>query len=389
MLASKDERIEYLDSLRGLAALAVVAFHLVEGYGLPSEIRFLDHTPLQSLWDGKASVRLFFVLSGFVLALKYFRSPKGMAGFSYLGYATSRVFRIMPLFIVVLLLSVLARNYFFFHYPTIPAQTPWFADFWKSPVSVKSLLQESLLVIRIPFESSQRMIPQDWTLTEELKQSMLVPVLVFVALRSQFLLLVTMTLFTVWKPGHALLDFYLGVVVAQNLPYLKRKWQTMHLATKLGVLAVAVLLYSVCSYRIDDPALRRQLVGLGSVLIIIITAASVRVQNALNVPVLSFLGKISYGLYLTHFIFLLCLTPHCVYLLNQVSLVDGYSTRLVALLLMIASTILLSFALYQLIELPFIRWGKTTFTKIDELISYTKLILQKNALNLIEIGFAG
>src|SRR5438128_2732703 len=99
----KQERYEYLDALRGSAALSVVVYHLHEGYHWPPAISFLDNTPLHALWDGKAAVELFFVLSGFVLSLKYVRPAQGLNNFSYLGYLVSRFFRLMPAFITVLL----------------------------------------------------------------------------------------------------------------------------------------------------------------------------------------------------------------------------------------------------------------------------------------------
>ena len=70
-------RFEALDSLRGLAALVVVINHgldLFPGIGGPPIVVGLAvgrvlHSPLSLLWDGLGAVAVFFVLSGFVLAL--------------------------------------------------------------------------------------------------------------------------------------------------------------------------------------------------------------------------------------------------------------------------------------------------------------------------------
>jgi hypothetical protein len=79
-------RFDYLDSLRGLAAMAVVLSHVKQAYALPKTFAYFDRTPLGLFWDGSASVKLFFVLSGFVLSYNYFKNSNGMVGFSYPNY---------------------------------------------------------------------------------------------------------------------------------------------------------------------------------------------------------------------------------------------------------------------------------------------------------------
>jgi peptidoglycan/LPS O-acetylase OafA/YrhL len=72
-------RLPALDGLRGVAALVVLVFHVLilsetfaarEPGVRPHEASWwVTHTPLSLLWAGEEAVFLFFVLSGFVLAL--------------------------------------------------------------------------------------------------------------------------------------------------------------------------------------------------------------------------------------------------------------------------------------------------------------------------------
>jgi peptidoglycan/LPS O-acetylase OafA/YrhL len=93
-------RIASLDSLRGIAALGVVATHVLQ-YGFPFVI--LNHTPLRVLVNGRCFVIFFFVLSGFVLSLGLLRSNLAE---TYLTYLLRRVARIYLPYFVAGMLSI-------------------------------------------------------------------------------------------------------------------------------------------------------------------------------------------------------------------------------------------------------------------------------------------
>ncbi|MGF7050863.1 peptidoglycan/LPS O-acetylase OafA/YrhL [Bosea sp. OAE752] len=67
------ERLDHLDGLRGVAAVAVVIFHLMSAltpWLVPEQqpgAHWVAYTPFAVLWNGTFAVSVFFVLSGFVV----------------------------------------------------------------------------------------------------------------------------------------------------------------------------------------------------------------------------------------------------------------------------------------------------------------------------------
>ena len=72
----ESKRLEYLDSIRGVAALFVLLSHTVAAFAWPKGFDTFLNLPFVSiLFSGQEAVCMFFVLSGYVLSKPYFRSP--------------------------------------------------------------------------------------------------------------------------------------------------------------------------------------------------------------------------------------------------------------------------------------------------------------------------
>src|SRR5690606_25572931 len=94
--APRGQRISSLDGLRGIAALVVLLYHLtlvarpfLETGRTSNAWWWITETPLKLLTAGTEAVLVFFVLSGFVVALPAFR-----AGFNWVGMLTGRMLRL-------------------------------------------------------------------------------------------------------------------------------------------------------------------------------------------------------------------------------------------------------------------------------------------------------
>jgi peptidoglycan/LPS O-acetylase OafA/YrhL len=93
------ERLRSLDGLRGVAAMVVVAHHLLLCFGWLSDpyadppahmsgVQWLmTYTPLHALWAGPEAVVVFFVLSGFVLTGTDLSTPRRTAGYAAKRFA--------------------------------------------------------------------------------------------------------------------------------------------------------------------------------------------------------------------------------------------------------------------------------------------------------------
>jgi peptidoglycan/LPS O-acetylase OafA/YrhL len=98
---AKGSEIRSLTGLRGLAAYYVVLYHFgADHASVGSRLKvFVGH--------GYIAVDLFFVLSGFVMALTYASSfAAGFTSQAYLSFLTKRIARVWPLYIVVTIITM-------------------------------------------------------------------------------------------------------------------------------------------------------------------------------------------------------------------------------------------------------------------------------------------
>ena len=367
--------ISYLDSLRGLAALTVISEHYVIAYGLPCQNelcrRILDFTPLNFWWDGSAAVSMFFVLSGLVLSLKYFRSGKTpcLNDFDLLGFTIARIFRIWLPYIVVLTISAAlylatAQNPI---QQTLLSPSDWLTGMWGNyHLTVTEILKESFL-LNLP--ANIVLLPQAWTLTIELLMSLLLP-LGLLLIRKSDLWLIFFTLFSALFLNISvfLVHFALGLLIARyhtlTSVYFAKKYLQRNALLLLGI-----SLYtsgSVWQTLKMNESIMWLCTGLGAGLIIIYILASGIAQKILSNPLLRQIGKVSYSAYLIHMLILLCITP------NILKMLEEFTNYFFAMwfggyVMTILTVQLLSFASYSILEAPSVALGH----KIKALIKTT------------------
>ena len=358
-------RLLYLDTARGLAALSVMTWHfLLSVYGLDITGGHFN-TPARIFWYGEADVIFFFIHSGFILAYT-FTLRKGTIGIrNYSSYLLERIFRIYPLFLFILVLSFAAAN-------LTPAyqsggEYDYISRFWFTAFNGHDLLNQSLLVWRIPESANYRLIPQDWTLTVELLAGAAIPLLAYTG-RKHLLLFVLLLVLLKWSTVFTtyILEFGAGVGLFLLKDRIRNFWSSLPVYLKVLIAAAAIAGYTglfvfpslfTTDIELLNARLDRLVVGAGCILVFIMLLSSEKVQKILSVGPLVYIGKICYSLYLIHQ--LLLFIAWRVYP-EQFKTLAGQPVYIVAgvYLLFLGLVLLLSHCGYQWVEKPMIKIGK-------------------------------
>jgi peptidoglycan/LPS O-acetylase OafA/YrhL len=308
------QRIATLDALRGVAALAVVFSHAIDKDAWPAWLS--DLTPLGMCRDGRAPVILFFVLSGLALTL----SLKETRVTGYLPFAARRICRIWVPFAVAILIAALCAGLVDTH--------PLTADEVRYPLwspEIPSLDETLDTLVMLGQRKDSVLDSPVWSLTHELRISLIIPVLVLAQRRHGLQVIVgtfALTAIVAYLYGSLFDDilplygktprgsfevtayyvwfFCLGIGTALHRDAI------MNFASRyraeLWMLSLVFL-----SIQWESRLLTDVLYGIGSMLLIWGVMVSPRVSDWLMTPVMQWLGRMSYSLYLTHLIVFLTL----------------------------------------------------------------------------------
>jgi peptidoglycan/LPS O-acetylase OafA/YrhL len=344
-----------LDGLRFYAFLGVFVYHT-----LPQQPAFYRglHLPLPSLWaavasSGASGVDLFFTLSAFLITTLLLRERGQTGGISLRLFYIRRILRIWPLYFAVLAVAVVLAH-------TVPGQSlPWYY--------VAGYLLFIGNWINVAFGHPLSVCGPLWTVSIEEQFYLVWPVLMKMLERRGMIiaaavafLLATLSQIGVVLAGLSKGYIYYGsfsrsgslalgillALFADRLPGLTRGMRGLLLAAGLaGWIGSS-------GWLIDQPGsldmravLGRLVASVGAVAILYAGLGSrsrlVRSEWVVR------LGKISYGLYMLHFIGLLVV-------IDLLHPRWGW-TLLATKALGLALTVLLAWASYRWVESPFLR----------------------------------
>lgn len=365
-------KLDYIDALRGIAALSILIYHIYGRIGsYPIQIvpeRFINLT--------LAGIPLFFIISAFTLYLSM--DNKAGEKRKFLKFYLRRFFRIAPLFYLLLILVVLED-----------------VIIQKRPPSWLEVLSNFTFTFNLVPQYSRSLFSDGWTVGVEMLFYLVLP-LIFIKVNNIWRsILLFIGIYWLSKGGRPLMGTIIGENVMMSTNY--NFYNSLHWAYIFPVGVICYLIYKLylpkirSKYRapaalgmlslssiilfvfINNPALYdlyEPLVGLTNWLlmssiafVLLIISLSLHPNRLIVNRFTRFYGTISYSLYLIH--------PFLVEPLKQVYgyIYDHtiYSTDL-SLFLCILLTLLIvtpiSLLTYRVIESPGIRYGKRIIAKL-------------------------
>jgi len=343
-------RYKSLDALRGIAALIVVFGHVFGiGFGdRPPE--WLVRTPAKLIISASSSVLIFFVISGFVL---YLSVGTGLWR-GYLNYLTKRFMRLYPPFIAAITFSVIL--YYVARPTPIPILGMWFNKLsWNSPPSIALVAKHLAMTDQLQWQGLDNVM---WSLVHEVRISIVFPIIVVLIARN-WLVTVIVTLIIslvslrvgahvgatwIYNPFRTLEYVFLfaaGAALAQNADHISLLLCRIPRAFRFAFWSIGLLLFA-----------RNNELGIsafiGAILIVTLAFADADAIRVLSLRPFSWLGRVSYSLYLVHLPILLA----------SVHLLYGTIPLTSILLLVVVISFCVAELSYRFVEAPSIRLGR-------------------------------
>ncbi|MFC4100406.1 acyltransferase family protein [Paenibacillus xanthanilyticus] len=367
-------RYHQLDSIRGIAALTVLLGHFASSIlifctctnttGNEDHVilNLFKYTPLSFFGAGHEAVILFFLLSGFVLSLPFFKQTNT----GYGQYLIRRICRIYIPFAIALLFAVVM--YFISSPSVITHMSSWFNGQWDMPIDVKDVLA-ALGFIGV-FDTD-KINPPIWSLVHEMRISIIFPFLMFVLVRWRTLFSVALacalsvlgiaatsvlnpsSLVNMYITIHYAAIFMVGALLAKHMSEISRFIRGKSRIVKVIMLLIGFLLYNFKTVLPNWSLIHNYLfnewaITIGGSIYISIAFGSITLERVLLLSPIQFLGKISYSLYLYHMVVLLSLTH----------LLHGWMNIEIILVISFVVSLIVSTVMYYLVEKPSMNFGK-------------------------------
>jgi peptidoglycan/LPS O-acetylase OafA/YrhL len=367
-------RLNYLDSVRGIAAVVVVLFHCRLAYDTDTDARHfgsaihslskLTFYFLGRLLDGRCAVVLFFVLSGFVLSLSLLQKNT-----LWEFYAIKRFFRIYPAFLFAVLAS-------FGLHLIIGTPQPTGNSWWMQGILDASTSWSGLAKHLFLLGNDQSLDEVIWTLVYEMRISLLLPLILYSVIKYDsraitfyFTAAIASSLMILSSEGHIALGYREENVCGALLttvyfipPFAMGAWVAINrknIATKVAAYSIQVtaVLWGAVFLLLFVPIHGSRSMGanvgdfmnaIGAAVLICLLLGRGEAEKILLKTPLLWLGRISYSLYLIHI--------PIIYAIDQ-TVGHVWSLLRTAVCVCVVSFIVAEL-MVRCIESPFIRLGK-------------------------------
>jgi peptidoglycan/LPS O-acetylase OafA/YrhL len=375
-------RYRELDALRGLAALSVVFFHYLSCFNLLGNsgsdgqlnqiFNAINFSVFHILFAGSEAVIFFFVLSGFVLYLAVDRfDARGWAAFG-----VQRMCRIYIPFIVAAGIGLLLN--YCFRFDRVPElSNEYFNAHWSRAPGIRDVLQHLFFVFGYDEMVSDG---PTWSLLHEIRFSLVFPLVVLLVDRTRwynaligslalsfafaYLQKITHGIYNIFGTLMFTNEFVTGAILARHRTSVVEFFRRSRPTTKTTVLAAGILCYTYAWWFLPGIKMFHRVpfnnfvVTAGAAMIMVYSLSSYRASAILLRPGMQMLGKLSYSIYLYHFIVILI----AFHLFYDVSGQNGWFMFLPVLVITLAAAALSQ----RFMERPAMIAGKVLGLRIRE-----------------------
>jgi peptidoglycan/LPS O-acetylase OafA/YrhL len=350
-------KLNYIDSLRGVAILMVIIVHTSQS------ITGLNRYANLLLDYGKTGVQLFFILSAFTLCLSMTKRHDGN-----LNFYIRRYFRIAPLYYIAIPMYFLLTHFIKWPYRNGVSLYSSFSYF--------NIICNFLFIHGLVPSANNTIVPGGWSIGAEMLFYLVFPLIFKIYsrvtdIRMYFIIplfgllisvVYSITCYKILKINSDVLTRFCFYNILNQLPvfllgmslyYLKLNIKNIH----SFVLFIVLFPLSFVSSSVfkHDIAIHNFIAGL-SFIFLFMLFKNIR---QLNVKVLSCIGQLSFSIYIFHFVFAWALSSY----LDSTLHINPY----LSLAVCIISTLLLSCLIASLsekyIEGPGIKLGRLLTTK--------------------------
>ncbi len=295
-------RLSYLDGIRGIAAAVVAIFHYFRAFTpqFLSPESTLQYLPISALWNGHFAVEVFFVLSGFLFFSKYYKK-------SFIEGLTAGIKRYFRLSLPVLGASLVAwglhsLGLFRNSEAAKISGSDWLNRWYLFNPDIELALKDALFNMYWDFDLIHNYNGNLWTISYELFAIWLIIALASCCRNLPIFLQVFLLLFaTILTSFTYVFAFVVGAILVFVRNYISVRDVSLLSAIALtGAGLSAGAFHSILP--IDRMSVLTLIFPIAAALILFAADSNTHLQAALTSKPIKWLGTLSFGVYLIHFV---------------------------------------------------------------------------------------